>query len=124
MTEVLGTLLIVDDDVRISELFAQRLERRGYTVTVVTDGRSALEQIAQSDFDLVLLDILMPETDGIQVLKHLRHLKSRIQLPVIMTTAKDEPQDIIDALRQGANDYVTKPIDIEVLLRASGRMSS
>jgi phosphoserine phosphatase RsbU/P len=120
MPEKLGSLLVVDDDANNRDLISRRLQRRGYEVDVEADGRAALARIAQQPYDLVLLDIMMPGVDGMQVLKHLRHLKSRAQLPVIMVTAKDESHDIVEALREGANDYVVKPIDIEVLLARVG----
>lgn len=120
MSDKLGLLLVVDDDENNRDLVSRRLQRRGYEVDLASDGRSALEAIPRRPYDLVLLDIMMPEIDGMQVLKQLRLLKSRAQLPVIMVTAKDESQDIVEALREGANDYIAKPIDLEVLLARVG----
>jgi phosphoserine phosphatase RsbU/P len=120
MGEALGSLLVVDDDDENCEVIRLRLERRGYRVDTSTDGRSALERILERPYDLILLDIMMPGLDGMRVLKELRRRRSRAQLPVIMVTARYDSQDVVDALREGANDYVTKPIDIEVLLARVG----
>jgi phosphoserine phosphatase RsbU/P len=120
MTEDLGSLLVVDDDAMNRDMLSRRLQRRGYAVEVVADGHSVLKRIAEQQYDLVLLDIMMPGIDGFDVLRQLRQFKSRAQLPVIMVTAKDETKDIVHALREGANDYVTKPIDIDVLLARVG----
>jgi sigma-B regulation protein RsbU (phosphoserine phosphatase) len=120
MGDMLGSLLLVDDDEFNREIMRPRLERRGYLVDTANDGLTALTQIKQHSYDLILLDIVMPNLDGIGVLKELRQFRSRAQLPVIMITARDNPQDVIDALRDGANDYVTKPIDADVLLARVG----
>jgi phosphoserine phosphatase RsbU/P len=120
MGDALGSLLLVDDDEFNREIIRPRLERRGYRVDTANDGLTALAQIKERSYDLILLDIMMPGMDGVQVLKELREFRSRAQLPVIMVTARDNSQDIVDALRDGANDYVTKPIDPEVLLARVG----
>src|SRR5580698_8413663 len=120
MGDTLGSLLLVDDDEFNREIIRPRLERRGYRVDTANDGLTALAQIKERSYDLILLDIMMPGLDGVQVLKQLREFRSRAQLPVIMVTARDNSQDIVDALRDGANDYVTKPIDPEVLLARVG----
>ncbi len=120
MTEVLGSVLVVDDVRANREVIQRRLKRRGYVVTQAPDGLQALELVSQERFDLVLLDIMMPELDGIEVLQRIRKTHTRAQLPVIMVTAKDESSDVVDALKLGANDYVTKPLDMEVLLARVG----
>jgi phosphoserine phosphatase RsbU/P len=120
MGDSLGTLLVVDDDLFNREIVKPRLERRGYRVDTAADGTAALAQINDHPYDLILLDIVMPGLDGIEVLKAVRQHKSRAQLPVILVTAKDETEDIVAGLREGANDYVTKPIDMEVLLARIG----
>jgi CheY-like chemotaxis protein/tRNA A-37 threonylcarbamoyl transferase component Bud32 len=83
---------------------------------MASGGAEALEMVAAERFDLVLLDIMMPDVDGTQVLRRLREKWSGIELPVIMTTARADRRDIVGALELGANDYVTKPIDLPVLL--------
>jgi sigma-B regulation protein RsbU (phosphoserine phosphatase) len=120
MSEMLGSLLVVDDDSFNLDLICPRLERRGYRVDAATDGKTALELIEQKPYDLILLDIVMPGVDGMEVLKATRQRRSRAHLPVIMVTSLDSSQAVVEALREGANDYVTKPIDIEVLLARVG----
>ena len=110
------SLLIVDDNEMNRDLLSRRLERKGYAVSVAENGHKTLEWIGQYDVDLVLLDIEMPGTSGLEVLKTLRQTYSPNQLPVIMVTAKVQSRDIVDALSLGANDYVTKPIDFPVAL--------
>jgi phosphoserine phosphatase RsbU/P len=120
MTETLGSLLVVDDDSFNLEIICPRLERRGYRVDTADSGKAALARIREHAYDLILLDIVMPEVNGMQVLRETRQSRSRAQLPVIMVTSLDSPHDVVDALRDGANDYVTKPIDVEVLLARIG----
>ena len=110
-----GTLLVVDDEEMNRDMLARRLERRGHAVAVAVDGPQALEMVAKGSFDLVLLDIMMPGMDGMEVLQILRRDHSMSDLPVIMATARDESGSVVEALNLGANDYVTKPIDFPVL---------
>jgi diguanylate cyclase (GGDEF)-like protein/PAS domain S-box-containing protein len=111
-----GSLLIVDDNEMNRDMLSRRLERKGYVVTVVEDGKRALEKIERHEIDLVLLDIEMPGISGLEVLRILRETYSPIQLPVIMVTAKNQSDNIVEALGLGANDYVTKPVDFPVAL--------
>ncbi len=111
-----GSLLVVDDNPMNRDMLARRLARRGYTVAVAADGQEALTMIEAQQFDLVLLDIMMPGISGLDVLKSLRQRYSVTDLPVIMATAKDQSEDIVAALQLGANDYVTKPLDFPVVL--------
>ena len=112
----MSKILVVDDNPVNSDLLSRRLIRSGYTVLVASGGQQALDLILEQPFDLVLLDIMMPEMDGISVLGSLRQTHSRSDLPVIMVTAKDETDDIVHALELGANDYITKPINFPVVL--------
>jgi adenylate cyclase len=116
MTVSQGSLLVVDDDAMNRDMLSRRLARHGYTVAVAEDGEQALKMIEGQKFDLVLLDIMMPGVSGLQVLEILRQRHSMADLPVIMATAKDESSDIVEALKLGANDYVTKPLDFPVVL--------
>jgi len=116
MTVSQGSLLVVDDDAMNRDMLSRRLARHGYTVAVAEDGEQALKMIEGQKFDLVLLDIMMPGVSGLQVLENLRRRNSMADLPVIMATAKDESSDIVQALKLGANDYVTKPLDFPVVL--------
>ena len=107
-------LLIVDDVSDNRTLLKRRFERRGFEVVEADSGFAAIELIGKEPFDLVLLDVMMPEIDGIETLKRIRRQKSASALPVIMVTAKTGSNDIVDALELGANDYVTKPVDFAV----------
>jgi DNA-binding response OmpR family regulator len=111
-----GSLLVVDDNEMNRDMLARRLARRGYTVTVAADGYQALAMIEAQQFDLMLLDIMMPGISGLDVLKTVRQRYAAADLPVIMATAKDQSEDIVTALQLGANDYVTKPLDFPVVL--------
>jgi sigma-B regulation protein RsbU (phosphoserine phosphatase) len=111
-----SSILIVDDEELNSEGLARLLRRHGYEVTVAPNGRKALELLGQRRFDLVLLDVLMPGMNGLEVLKLLRRVDSPLNLPVIMVTAKGESEDVVESLELGANDHVTKPIDFPVVL--------
>ncbi len=111
-----STLLLVDDNEDNLRMLSLRLNRRGYEVALATSGPKALDMLEKQKYDLVLLDIMMPDVDGFEVLERIRKEYSIADLPVIMATAKDESQDIVRALKLGANDYVTKPIDFAVLV--------
>lgn len=111
-----GSLLIVDDNAMNRDMLARRLARHGYTVAVAENGHQALGMLAEQQFDLVLLDIMMPGISGLEVLRILRERHAMADLPVIMATAKDQSEDIVAALKIGANDYVTKPLDFPVVL--------
>ena len=116
MNEEKRKILVVDDNADNRELLSRRLEKRGYATVCADSGRQALELLQQEEFDLILLDIMMPEISGIEVLEKVRQEKSMAELPVIMATAKDTSEDMVHALKLGANDYITKPIDIDKLL--------
>ncbi len=109
-------ILIVDDNPDNLDMLSRRLVRQGYKVDLADGGGKALEMVSRQRFDLVLLDVMMPDIDGLQVLTTLRKTNSIADLPIIMATAKDQSSDVIEALKLGANDYVTKPIDFPVLL--------
>src|SRR5262249_6449937 len=110
------SLLIVDDEELNREGLARRLQRHGYAVTVAQNGREAIELLGGRRFDLVLLDIMMPGMNGLEVLKFLRRIDSLIDLPIIMVTARGDSSDVVEALERGANDYLTKPLDFPVVL--------
>jgi CheY-like chemotaxis protein len=107
-------LLVVDDVPDNRAILARRFMRLGYEVTEAEDGAEALELIAQHEYDIVLLDIMMPKIDGLEVLKRVRETHSQAELPIIMVSAKASSEDVVDALLLGANDYVTKPVDLKV----------
>ncbi len=113
-----GALLVVDDDENNRYTLTQRLRRQGYAdVTTAPDGRQALELLRARPFDLVLLDIMMPELNGYQVLEALKADERLRHLPVIMISAVDELDSVIRCIELGADDYLAKPFN-PTLLRA------
>ncbi len=108
-------LLVVDDDANNRDMLSRRLMRRGFTVDVAEDGYDAMEKIRAAQYDLVLLDQMMPGLSGLDLLRLLRATYSQSDLPVIMVTAVDQSQTVVDALNGGANDYVMKPVDMPVV---------
>ena len=115
MDKKYSRVLVVDDNEMNRDMLSRRLARMGLLVAVADGGNSGLEMILTGEFDLVLLDIMMPDMDGIEVLKRAREFYSQAELPIIMATARDESKDIVEALKLGANDYVTKPLDFPVV---------
>jgi DNA-binding response OmpR family regulator len=108
--------LIIEDEENIAELLQLYLEKDGFAVRTAADGRAGLDVAKELEPDIILLDIMLPRLDGVQVLKRLREDGSKI--PVIMLTAKSESYDKIFALEAGADDYITKPfIPKEVIAR-------
>jgi diguanylate cyclase (GGDEF)-like protein len=116
MNQTNATLLLVDDDAMNRDALSRRLARRGYTVLTAENGPSALEMVGAHRVDAVLLDVMMPGMSGLETLRRLRESRSVSDLPVIMVTAKDRTDDVVEALDLGANDYVTKPIDFPIAL--------
>lgn len=110
-----GRILVVDDNDLNRDMLARRLARRGYEVESAADGTIAKQMIKTGRYDLILLDWMMPGVSGIDVLKALRDDFTQVELPVIMATAKSEADDVVEALRAGANDYVTKPLNFDVV---------
>lgn len=109
------SVLIVDDSKVIRSAIREILELGNIQVTEATNGKDALELVYNSTPDLVLLDVVMPGIDGISVLKTLRKSYSKLKLPIILVTSLGSPSEIVQALDYGANDYVTKPVDFDVL---------
>jgi diguanylate cyclase (GGDEF)-like protein len=108
------TLLLVDDEPMNRDVLQRRLARSRYRVLTAENGAEALEIVGAQRIDLVLLDVMMPGIDGVETVRRLRQAHSVSELPIIMVTAKDSTEDIVEALDAGANDYVTKPIDFAV----------
>ena len=109
------TVLIVEDDPNIADLLHLYMEREGYETIIAPDGRRGIELFREKHPDLVLLDVMLPVMDGWEVL---RTIRQEDKTPVIMLTAKSETSDKVDALKMGADDYVTKPFEArEVLAR-------
>lgn len=109
-------LLIVDDVPENRDLLGRRLERSGYKVITAGSGPEALRILEENSVSLVLLDIMMPEMSGIEVLKVLRKTHSQSELPVVMVSALTESSDVVEALNLGANDYITKPVDLPIAI--------
>jgi DNA-binding response OmpR family regulator len=107
-------ILIVEDEVQIAKVLKIELEYEGYEVVIRHDGKSGLETALTEKFDLILLDIMLPELSGIEVLRRLR--KAENYTPVILLTARNTTLDKVMGLDQGANDYITKPFEMEELL--------
>lgn len=107
-------ILIVEDEVHLAEALTQILKKQNYSVDAVHDGRSGLDYAQSGIYDLLLLDIMLPEMDGITVLKKLRG--EGVSTPVIMLTAKGEITDMVTGLDYGADDYIAKPFSSEELM--------
>ncbi|MDD2708438.1 MAG: SpoIIE family protein phosphatase [Verrucomicrobiae bacterium] len=112
-----GHLLVVDDNPDNRDMLAKRLAKQGYTVACAENGRLALEALRRESFDLVLLDIMMPEMDGYQTLNQIKGDNELRHLPVIMISALDELESVLRCIEAGAEDYLPKPFD-PTLLRA------
>lgn len=112
-----GSLLVVDDNESNRDMLSRQLVRQGYTVDTAEDGNTALERVRKGSYDLILLDIMMPGIDGIQVLEQLKCDEQLRHIPVIMISALDEMSGVVRCIEQGAEDYLPKPFD-PVLLRA------
>jgi len=121
MSMVNKRIFIVEDEWKIARFLQMELEHEGFETSLESNGRRALDRIMQENFDLVLLDVMLPEMDGIEICKRIRELSD---IPIIMVTAKSNIEDKVIGLDSGANDYLTKPFAIPELLariRASFR---
>jgi two-component system, OmpR family, response regulator len=102
-------ILLVDDEQAVQTLLTYPLRKEGYEVVEAKDGQAALDRFGEERFDLVVLDIMLPKLDGIEVC---RRLRTRSQVPIIMLTAKGDEVDKIAGLEMGADDYITKPFSV------------
>ncbi len=109
MGEATARILLVDDEESIQTLLSYPLRKEGYEVVSARDGREGLDRFAEGRFDLVVLDVMMPHLDGIEVC---RRLRARSQVPIIMLTARDDEVDKVLGLEIGADDYITKPFSV------------
>lgn len=105
-------IFIVEDEHRIARFLQMELEHEGFQTATEENGRRAFERIIQEKYDLVLLDIMLPEMDGLTICRQVRELS---EVPIIMLTAKDEVEDKVNGLDIGADDYITKPFAIQEL---------
>jgi DNA-binding response OmpR family regulator len=108
------TILVVEDEYKITRFIQRGLEMEHYTVDVAYDGEEALSKLGVNDYDLIILDLMLPKKDGIEVCKEIRERK--IDTPVVMLTARDTIEDRIKGLDQGADDYIVKPFAFGELL--------
>ena len=109
MVDRSARILLVDDERSIQTLLSYPLRKEGYDVVQATDGREALDRFDEQPFDLVVLDLMLPKVDGLEVC---RQLRSRSAVPIIMLTAKSEEIDKVVGLELGADDYITKPFSL------------
>jgi two-component system alkaline phosphatase synthesis response regulator PhoP len=107
-------ILLVEDEEHIRETLRLNLELDGFEVVVADNGRTALQYFRGQHFDLFLVDVMLPEVDGFQLVEQIRLRNAEV--PILMLTAKDTSQDRVNGLRRGADDYVTKPFHLEELL--------
>jgi DNA-binding response OmpR family regulator len=107
-------ILVVEDEQRMAELLEQALHEEGHQVVLARDGRQGFEIARYSPFDVIVLDVMLPGMDGLAVARKLRDGGN--QTPVLMLTARDAPADIVNGLNSGADDYLTKPFPLEILL--------
>lgn len=112
-TEPLATILIVEDEWKIARFIQMELTHEGYHTTIETNGRRALDLIIQGNYNLVLLDVMLPDMDGVEICKRVREISA---VPIIMVTAKDDIEAKVRGLDSGADDYLTKPFAIQELL--------
>ncbi|KAB7671108.1 response regulator transcription factor [Bacillus sp. B1-b2] len=107
-------ILIIEDDKKIARVLSMELEYEGYEIAAEYTGSKGLERITQENWDIVLLDVMLPELSGLEVLRRVRNANNHV--PVILLTARDSIPDKVAGLDLGANDYITKPFQIEELL--------
>ena len=107
-------VLLVEDESKVANFISTGLQEEGYTVDMAPDGKKGLELINESTYDIVLLDLMIPEIDGLEVLKRMR--ASGINTPVLIITAKSSKEDVVKGLDTGSDDYLTKPFSFDELL--------
>ena len=107
-------ILIVEDEARIARVISLELKHEGYAVEIVDNGKDAINRAKEEKWDLILLDVMLPEMSGFEVLRRLRMVDE--QTPVILLTARNSVFDKVNGLDHGANDYITKPFEMEELL--------
>ena len=109
-------VLVVDDDKLSREILCEHLTMEGHHCVEAQRGNEALQLVSKESFELVFLDLMMPDISGYDVLRHIRQSFTLTELPVMVVTARDRSEDVVNALQLGANDYVSKPFDFTVLL--------
>ena len=114
-------ILLVEDGISLSNALKKILEQNGFSVDAVYDGLSAVDYAENNSYDLIILDIMLPQMDGFEVIRTLRN--DRIDTPVLMLTAKSTMSDKVSGLNYGADDYMTKPFNVEELLARVGALT-
>lgn len=111
-----ASALIVEDENEIADLVKFHLERDGMQVSVARNGRKAIEMVQDAGYDLIVLDLMLPDLDGLEICRRLKGQDRTKDIPVVMLTARGEESDIVAGLEMGADDYVTKPFSPRVLM--------
>lgn len=109
-------VLVVEDDKNISDLVALHLQREGFEVTVAAEGDTALKTAVANPPGLIVLDLMLPGMDGLEICRRLKQNSKTREIPIVMLTAKDEETDIVTGLELGADDYITKPFSPKVVI--------
>lgn len=109
-------ILVIEDEMHIQELIKYNLEKNNFVVTLADNGIEGLNQVMKFDYDLVLLDLMLPGLDGLEICKRMRGNKKTKKIPIIMLTAKSEEFDKVLGLELGADDYMTKPFSVKELV--------
>ncbi len=107
-------ILLVEDESKVAHFISRGLEEEGYTVDIAPDGKTGLQNISETTYDIILLDLMIPEIDGLEVLKRMR--ADGIDTPVLIITAKSSKEDVVKGLDTGSDDYLTKPFSFDELL--------
>lgn len=111
-----GKILIVDDAPGITDVLAMKLGREGYRAVIAASAADAKRWLDAENFDLILLDVHLPDGSGLDLLRQLRERRSVLETPIIMISGLDQSSDVVAALKSGANDYITKPFDLAVVI--------
>ncbi len=109
-------ILIIDDDKEYIFKLVKLLEKEGYAVSYTTNGQTAFNMFESTRYDLIILDLHMPNVDGLEILKDLKDIKSNRLTPVIISTSDTSTDVVVKAIKYGADDYMVKPIDVELFL--------
>jgi DNA-binding response OmpR family regulator len=120
----MARILVIEDEIDIQALLRYNLQREGYDPVVASSGEDGLHEARRRPFDLVLLDLMLPDRDGLEVCRAMRQVKGMTHAPIIILTAKGDESDVVLGLGMGADDYVTKPFRVkELMARIKVRLS-
>jgi len=110
----MNRILLIEDDRNMAMGLEFNLKKEGFVVTSCADGETGLETLNKNEFDLIVLDWMLPGADGLEVLRKVR--QNNVSIPVLLLTARDSKEDIVEGLNSGADDYLTKPFDLNILM--------